>query len=61
MSTDGFVLVQYRTNSLNPTVIGSTVHNDVGTAEVEAASRRRDAIADRRQVRISVARLEVIS
>jgi hypothetical protein len=61
MTTDGFVLVQYRTNSLNPTVIGSTVHNDVAVAEHEASERRKDAIANRTQVRISVARIEVLT
>lgn len=61
MSTDGFVLVQYRTGSLTPSIIGTTVHNDLGLAENEAAERRRDAIAGRRQVRISVARLEVLT
>lgn len=61
MTTDGFVLVQYRTGSLNPSIIGSTVHNDVAIAEGEASERRKDAIANRMQVRISVARLEVLS
>jgi hypothetical protein len=61
VTTDGFVLVQYRTGSNYPTVIGQTVHNEVGPAEAEASERRKDAIAGRRQVRISVARLEVLS
>lgn len=60
MSVDGFVIVQYRTGSNYPTVIGATVHNDVTIAETEASEKRKDAIADRRQVRISVARIEVL-
>lgn len=60
MTTDGFVLVQYQAGSLTPRIVGTTVHNDLGFAEAEAAERRRDAIAGRRQVRISVARLQVI-
>jgi hypothetical protein len=47
MSVDGFVLVQYRTNSPYPTIIGSTVHNDVDVAEREATERRKDAVAAR--------------
>lgn len=61
MTSDGFVLVQFRTNSPYPTIIGSTVHNDVDVAEREATERRKDAIASRRQVRIAVARLEVLT
>lgn len=60
MSADGFVLVQYRTNSLNPSIIGATVHNDVAVAEKEASEKRKDAIASRLHVRIAVARLEVL-
>lgn len=60
MSTDGFVLVQYRTGSAYPSIIGSTVHNDVEIAQTEASERRKDAIANRTQVRIAVARIEVL-
>jgi hypothetical protein len=60
MTTDGFVLVQYRSGSSYPTIIGATVHNDVAVAETEASEKRKDAIADRRQVRIAVARIEVL-
>jgi hypothetical protein len=60
VSADGFVLVQYRSGSNYPTVIGATVHNDVTIAEHEASEKRKDAIASRRPVRIAVARLEVL-
>jgi hypothetical protein len=60
MTTDGFVLVQYRTGSLNPSIIGATVHNEIEPAQREASERRKDAIANRTQVRISIARIEVL-
>lgn len=60
MSTAGFVLVQYRSNSLSPTLLGGKVHDDPLIAEADAAEHRKDAIASRKQVRIAVARLDVI-
>lgn len=60
MTTDGWILVEYRQGSANPQISGLTVFNDVEAAGDARRDKQRDKIAAKQQHRVAVARIEVL-
>jgi hypothetical protein len=60
VTTDGWILVEYRAGSANPQLSGQTVFNDVEAAEDARREKQRDKLEQHLQHRVAVARLEVL-
>jgi hypothetical protein len=61
VTSDGFILVEYRTGSGNPQLSGQTVYNDVEQAAHARREKQADKIAGKLHHRVAVARIEVLS